>query len=322
MSGDGDTGQILAAGAVVWRPDDRGGIEVAVVHRPRYDDWSLPKGKLDPGETIPATAVREVAEETGFRAVLGRRLTTIHYDVPGRDGRRVPKTVEYFSAKAVGGAFEPSAEVDELRWLDPDQAQYLCTRDSDSEVLSDFRALPPELTTVLLVRHGKAGKREEWNGDDDLRPLAAAGMRQAEALRAMMPAFGPDRVFSAPRLRCVQTVQGIGEDLDVEVRQERLLSEEGYLADPVVGLARLLAIVTDDGVPVICSQGGVIPHAVSTLAERDGVALPRTKKDTVPCKKGSVWVLSFQGATENAGPKLVSADYYPTALPIPAPSRL
>ncbi|MEV6906857.1 NUDIX hydrolase [Amycolatopsis sp. NPDC051071] len=306
------SGVVRAAGAVLWRRDgDR--IEIALVHRPRYDDWSLPKGKLDPGETIAQAAVREIGEETGFEAVLGRYLCRTEYTVAG-----APKTVDYFSARVASGTFAANEEVDELRWLDAETAEKLLTRPGDVRVLREFSALPADLGTVILVRHAKAGKRDEWNGDDDLRPLSDAGQRQAEALRSVLRHYAPDRVLSAPRLRCVQTVSGLADDLGAEIRHETLLSEEGYWPDPVLGVARLLAIAGDGGTPVISSQGGVIPDVVSALADRDGVDLPATRGGVVPSKKGSFWVLSFRAPTESDGPVLVAADYFASPLPTPA----
>ncbi len=303
---------IRAAGAVLWRE----GL-VAVVHRPHYDDWSLPKGKLDHGETVPAAAVREVREETGFDAVLGRHLRTVEYIAFGR-----PKTVEFFSARAAGGAFQPNEEVDELRWLTVDAAAELVTRDTDREVLAEFAAAPADLATVLLVRHAKAGKRDHWPGDDDLRPLSSAGWRQAEGLRAMLPLWAPSRVHSAPRVRCVETVQGVADDLGAGVLLEPRLSEEGYWPDRDAGLVRLLEITDGVGVPVVASQGGVIPDVVSTLASLSGLWLPE-----VPCKKGSTWVLSFrrpdaEWSTSDSSvtwPRLVSAHYLPSPLAAPKP---
>jgi 8-oxo-dGTP diphosphatase len=315
------THEVRAAGAVLWRGAGRA-TEVAVVHRPRYDDWSLPKGKLDPGETIAEAAVREVREETGFAAVLGRYLTRTAYTVPSRTGSAaVPKTVDYFAAEALSGEFAPNEEVDELRWLTPTAAEKLLTRPEDVRVLRAFCELPTGLTTLLLVRHAKAGKRDEWTGDDDLRPLSEAGIRQAAALRRVLALFGPDRVLSAPRLRCVQTVHGIAEDTGAEVRHEPLFSEEGYWPDPVLGVARLLAVAGDGGTPVVCSQGGVIPDLVSALADRDGVELPAARGGVVPSKKGSFWVLSFHPPTAEEGPRLLAADYHPSALPAPTPTR-
>ncbi|MEU0789295.1 NUDIX hydrolase [Amycolatopsis sp. NPDC005961] len=315
------TQEVRAAGAVLWRGVGKA-TEVALVHRPRYDDWSLPKGKLDPGETTAEAAVREVREETGFEAVLGRYLTRTAYPVPARTGSgTVPKTVDYFSAEAVSGAFAVNDEVDELRWLDPTAAEKLLTRPEDVRVLRAFCEVPVGLTTLVLVRHAKAGKRDDWTGDDDLRPLSEAGLRQASALRRVLALYGPDRVLAAPRLRCVQTVHGIAEDTGIEVRHEPLLSEEGYWPDPVLGLARLLAVAGDGGTPVVCSQGGVIPDLVSALADRDGVELPAARGGVVPSKKGSFWVLSFRPPTAEEGPVLLAADYHPSALPAPSPTR-
>jgi 8-oxo-dGTP diphosphatase len=313
--------EIKAAGAVLWRRDGDE-IQIALVHRPRYDDWSLPKGKVAPGETVPEAAIREIQEETGFGATLGRFLAKIAYEVPVRgDHAPAKKTVDYFAAEARSGRFSVNEEVDDLRWTNVVEAETMLTRGADVDVVRTFSSLPAELTKVLLVRHAKAGKREEWNGDDDLRPLSAAGSRQAEAIRKLLPAFGVDRVLSAPRLRCVQTVRGVAEDLGADIQHEPLLSEERYWPDPVLGIARLLAIAGDGGSPAICSQGGVIPDVVSALADRDAVTVAATRTGVLPSKKGSFWVLSFLAASGDNGPRLVAADYFSSALPIPEPAH-
>ncbi|USX56909.1 NUDIX hydrolase [Lentzea sp. HUAS12] len=303
-----------AAGAVLWR-DAGGNVEVAVVHRQRYDDWSLPKGKLDQGETIPACAVREIEEETGFSCVLGRHLNQVSYSVKG-----VPKTVDYYAAEAVSGSFAANEEVDELRWLPVTEASALLTYAPDREVLDEFARLPADLLLVLLVRHAKAGKRSEWDDDDDLRPLSDAGWRQAAALRALLPLWAPVRVHTAPRVRCVDTVRGVAEDLGVDIVQEHRLSEEGYWPDPDAGLVRLLEVAALEGRAVVSSQGGVIPSVVQSLAEMGGLRL-----DEIPCKKGSTWVLAFTrpfgtwstSDSPSRWPTLVSAHYLASALPRP-----
>ncbi|MGI5505244.1 NUDIX hydrolase [Lentzea sp. CA-135723] len=303
-----------AAGAVLWRDAD-GDVEVAVVHRQRYDDWSLPKGKLDHGETIPACAVREVLEETGFSSVLGRHLRQVSYSVRG-----VPKTVDYYSALAVSGSFEVNDEVDSLRWLPVAEASALLTYGPDREVLEEFSRLPADLLVVLLVRHAKAGKRSEWHDDDDLRPLSDAGRRQAAALRTLLPLWAPTRVHTAPRVRCVDTVAAVASDLAVEMVEEHRLSEEGYWPDPDAGLVRLLEVASQEGRAVVSSQGGVIPSVVQSLAELGGLRL-----DEIPCKKGSTWVLAFTrpfgswstSDSPSRWPTLVSAHYLASPLPRP-----
>jgi 8-oxo-(d)GTP phosphatase len=293
---------IRAAGAVLWRPLGDGAAEVALVHRPRYDDWTLPKGKLDPGETAAAAAVREVAEETGFRCWLGRRLGQARYEVRSSLARQTgPKTVDYWAARAADGAFTPSREVDALRWLRPAQARELLSYDYDRTVLDAFSSRPLPTATILLVRHAEAGERSAWHGDDDLRPLTPDGLHQADELNALLQLFGPTSVHSAPRLRCVQTVAPLASKLGVDVTEEPRFSEEGYEADPPAALERLLRLADAGGVAVVCSQGGVIPGLMYAVA---GPAIIDEHGD-IPSKKGSTWVLTVHGRD------LLAADHYP-----------
>lgn len=292
---------LLAAGAVLWRRAPSGAVEVAVVHRPRYDDWSWPKGKPRQGEPLPVTAVREVEEETGHGAVLGCRMAGTRYPVAAGE-----KVAHYWAARAKPGTFVPSDEVDELRWLLPEEARELLSYPHDQTLLAELPAAISVTGTILFVRHAKAGKREHWAGDDTVRPLTVVGKQQAEELREVLPLFGPQRVFSAPRTRCRQTVEGLAEDLGVTVGDEPLMSEEDYLADPEAGVARLVEIAAEPGGPaVVCSQGGVIPDALHRLAGRSGLPM----QDAPPRRKGSFWVLSF-GQGSDGETSLTAADYY------------
>jgi 8-oxo-(d)GTP phosphatase len=291
--------RIRAAGGLLWRPGaDGGGVTVALVHRPRYDDWSLPKGKLDGDEHPLHAAVREVREETGVRAVVGRRLPTLEYALgPDR------KTVDYWAMTAPDRAeFTATAEIDEVHWLPAAEAVEQLTYRRDRELLRGFAATPPPTATVLLVRHAKAGRRSDWSGDDLLRPLDDAGRQQASGLRGALRWFGPRRVLSAEPLRCVQTVEGLAVDLGVPVEPEPALAEEAYEKDPQRTVDRVLAAATGgDGVVVMCSQGGVIPDIVGRLAAEHRVRLAKPK---LPARKASVWALSFLDSA------LVAADYY------------
>nr|WP_228046401.1 NUDIX hydrolase [Saccharopolyspora sp. HNM0983] len=284
-----------------------------MVHRPRYDDWSLPKGKLDPGELAQHAAVREVAEETGFRCALSRFLLRLGYTVPAGDGR-AGKAVDYFAARAVGGSFAPNEEVDELRWVSASRAREMLSYPPDARVLDAFNRLPADVATVLLVRHAKAGSRSEWDGEDAMRPLSPAGMRQRAALHSLLPLFGPERVYSAPRVRCEQTVAPVADDLGIGIAAEPALSEESYRANPAAALDRLLRIAEGTGPAVVCSQGGVIPDLVARAAGLGGLHL-----GDVASKKGSVWALTFtrdREAVNGSGPglHLATADY--TADPL------
>ncbi|MGP4109962.1 NUDIX hydrolase [Streptomyces sp. 4N509B] len=129
-------GVVEAAGCVLWRrAHDGEGIEVCLVHRPKYDDWSWPKGKLHDGETPADAAVREVREETGMACRLGAPLSTARYLVRDR-----PKVVHYWAAEALGGHFQPNGEVDALRWLTPPEARALLTHPLNRPLLDEALA--------------------------------------------------------------------------------------------------------------------------------------------------------------------------------------
>ncbi|HYT10510.1 MAG TPA: NUDIX hydrolase [Mycobacteriales bacterium] len=286
---------IRAAGGLLWRPG-RYGVEVAIVHRPRYDDWSMPKGKLQDGEHPLHGACREVVEETGVRPKVGRRLPQQEY-VLGPDR----KTVDYWDMTARGGEqFVPSDEVDTLRWLRPAEAATWLSYERDRDLLRAFLTVPPATAMVLLVRHARAGERTSWPGDDRLRPLDPEGRRQAEALRGPLKWFGPERIFSADPLRCLQTVASLAEDLGLPVESEPAFSEQAYAEDRERALRRVLAMAAESGPAVVCSQRGVIPDLVGTLAAENGLRLGK-----VIARKASVWALSF------VDDRVVAADYYP-----------
>jgi 8-oxo-dGTP diphosphatase len=291
------TRTVVAAGGAVWRPCTDGGLEIAVAHRPRYDDWSMPKGKLDRGEHALAAAVREVREETGLAVVVGRRSIRTSYPVV--EG---VKRVDYWVMQSVGGVFEPNDEVDELRWLPPVEAAALCTHEHDRAVVADLRREDvPLMPTLLLVRHGHAGSKSDWDGPDDLRPLDGRGRREAARLAAVLPAFAPTAVLSARRTRCEQTVAPLAERLGLPVEPLGELGEEEFAADPQAGLAvieQLMAPRPAPGVTVVCSQGGAIPSVLMALGVRVGGA-----RLYPPSAKGSTWVLGGR-------PGALSADYY------------
>jgi 8-oxo-dGTP diphosphatase len=295
---------LIAAGAAVWQRSPSGDVEVALVHRPRYDDWSLPKGKPHPGETLPATAVREVSEETGHTVTLGPRLGSTRYRVAAGE-----KVAHYWMAHSTGGSFRPSDEVDELRWLPLAKATDLLSHPHDRTLLTKLDDAMAITATVLLVRHAEAGERETWQGDADLRPLTVVGQQQAEVLRALLALFGARRVYSAPPLRCRQSVEGLAADLGVPIIMEPRLSEDGYLTDQAAGLERLIEIAAEPGGPaVVCSQGGVIPDLVRNLTDKAGL-----KPFDVTSRKGSYWGLFF-GSESSGPPVLLIADHYNDAL--------
>jgi 8-oxo-dGTP pyrophosphatase MutT (NUDIX family) len=286
------TAMIAAAGGVLAR--GRGtGLEIALVHRPRYDDWTLPKGKVEPGETELAAAVREVREETGAQVAASRRITRVHYLVDD-----VPKTVTYWAMRDDGGAFTPGTEVDAMEWLPTAKAAQRLTHDTDRTVLREFGALPVPDAVVILVRHARAGKRREWQGDDALRPLDPVGRQQAELLADLLACFVPDRIISADPVRCVQTVQPLADRLGVPVEVDPVFSDATYESERErTHMATQSLLARTGGTTVVCSQGITIPALVDRLGP--GVRHPDTRK-------GAAWVLSAVDG------EAVAADYYET----------
>ncbi|HEX2772853.1 MAG TPA: bifunctional NUDIX hydrolase/histidine phosphatase family protein [Micromonosporaceae bacterium] len=285
---------VRAAGGVVWRPG-RDDVEVCVVHRPRYDDWSLPKGKLEPGEHPLVAAVREVAEEANIRAVPQVRLSRAQYTM--RDG--VPKTVDYWSMRAVDeGGFEAHTEVDKMRWLPVDDAAQLVSYSHDVSVLRAFAALPPVSAVLALVRHASAGKRGTWSGPDAARPLDEEGWAQARGLVPLLELVRPRRLVAATVRRCRQTLDPLAERLDLPIEADSALDEPAPGEDPdgnALAASRRLRELAAAGVPAaVCSQGKVIPDA---LAHLTGAAA-----DDYTTPKGTGWLLAF------ADDRLLSTD--------------
>jgi len=286
--------RVVAAGAALWRPDENSGQPlIAVIHRPRYDDWSLPKGKLDPGENEVVAAAREIWEETGQRAHLGRRLADISYPIP--EGT---KTVHYRVARAISGEFAPNSEVDEVVWLPVAQASEKLTYSHDRDVLHRFTERPVDTQTVLIVRHGTAGIKSRYKGDDRKSPWDKHGGAQAEALVSQLMAFGATDIYAADRVRCMQTVVPLAQELDVRISKEPELTEEAYKHDAAQAHARVLEIAALGGTPVICTQGKVIPHLLKWWAKRDGLA-----HGTSGNRKGSTSILSLSQG------RLIDMDY-------------
>ena len=248
---------IRAAGGLLWRPAPRGP-QVAVVHRDRYDDWSLPKGKLHGHEEPLLAAIREVGEETGRLVRVARRLSTVRYDVGDRT-----KAVQYWSMRDAGplgeGGIVDVDEVSALDWLSVDDARTRLTYADDRGVLDAFRRAPEVTSLVVLVRHARAGKRTEWDGDDRLRPLDDRGRGQAAALATLLQTFGPTAVLAADRVRCEQTVAPLAAALGLPVTPLPAVSDEAYDADPAGTVEAVSRLATSSPVSVVCSQGTALP---------------------------------------------------------------
>jgi 8-oxo-(d)GTP phosphatase len=272
------TAEVRAAGGVVRRRVD-GRVETVLVHRPRYDDWSLPKGKLLDGESFEDAALREVMEETGLRCRIGVELPTTRY----RDASGSPKVVRYWSMDLEDGSdLRPSLEVDDARWLSLPEARTSLSIERDRDVLDAVLAWD---APAHLVRHAKAGDRSAWRGDDDGRPLTQGGRRQARALVDTFAGERVDRILSSPAVRCVQTVEPLAEarGLRIEVRDE--LREGASLSGLLSLLARFEASPA-----VLSGHGDLIPEAVLTL-EADGLRVGAERA----WRKAGTWTLEREG---------------------------
>jgi 8-oxo-dGTP pyrophosphatase MutT (NUDIX family)/phosphohistidine phosphatase SixA len=275
-------GEIRAAGAVVWRPGHDGPL-VAVVHRPKYDDWTLPKGKCEPGEHVLLTAVREVAEETSQQVTLGRRLSAASYKVDGR-----PKRVDYWVGRCADppADFVPNHEVDGLAWLTVAMAAGRLTYERDVVILSEFAAGPAATVPWILLRHASAGSRSGWRGADLARPLDAHGAADADSLAWLLLCFGVDRVISSAAERCVATVRPYAVLGDGKIEIEPLFTV-GTRRGPDAVALRAAALVAEHRAALICAHRENMPLLLAAACARLGAPPPSGP----PLRKGHFCVL-------------------------------
>ena len=302
-AGSGAHGEIRAAGAVLWRPSDAG-VDVALVHRPRYDDWTFPKGKRFPGEHVLLTAVREVAEETGMRAVLGRPLSPARYDSFGR-----PKLVEYWTGRPAaagsgvpgvpGVPFRANDEVDALAWLPLPDARARLSYGHDVTMLDEFASGPADTVALVFLRHAAAGRKGSWPGDDLDRPLDVRGAADADRLGALLSCFAPRRVISSAAERCVATVRPYAALAGAAVALEPAftvgLTAENTgspaVTSEAVASAAVSEIVTAGVSAVICAHGENLPALITDACAALGAAPP----EGLSLPKSAFWVLHLAG---------------------------
>lgn len=269
---------VVAAGAVVWRIRKRT-VEVLLIHRPRYDDWSWPKGKLDPGESLPAAAVREVAEETGVQVVLGRPLPSVTYEL----SKGCTKISHYWAATvpaddapalAARRKVKPAKnEVDDVRWVPAQKALKMLTRKSDRAPLGALLDYLDEgrLDTwaVQLARHGQARPRKTWKGGEETRPLTAVGKRQAEALVPLLSAFGAEEIVTSPWARCRDTVTPYSRATGLATVAAPQLTEADAKDDPRGARALVAEFlrVRREGT-VLCLHRPTLPLILDTVSNR------------------------------------------------------
>lgn len=256
---------VIAAGAVVWRKGESKEIEVLLIHRPRYDDWSLPKGKLEPGEELIAGAYREVLEETSLDVTFGPFICDVEYYVP--DGL---KRVSYWAAQARNKEqeFVPNEETDKAVWLRISKAVDVASRESDREVLAAFLKVPFDADLIIMLRHAKALAREEWTGEDMDRPLDQRGALQAKRLISLYQGFGIEEIRTSDAIRCYDTVEPISRALDLKLKVVKAVSEYSWAKDKDKALDYAKDLIKEEGRLVLCSHNPVLPRMMEKMTKK------------------------------------------------------
>ena len=258
---------ILAAGAVVWRRSEKKKIEVAIIHRPKYDDWTFPKGKAEIGEPLISCAYREVLEETNIETAFGPYLGEVDYLT--NDGK---KKVSYWSAKVIKEKeFNPNAEVDQLKWVEVKKVKELLTLNTDKKILEQFLKIEPDTKPFILLRHAKAVTRDEWQGEDDDRPLDSYGQNQAKRLLAMYQVFNLEQIHSSDAVRCYDTVIPIAKGLNIRLEVTGKLSEDTYKKDKEKAFDYAKELMKLNGSVLLCSHNPILPKMLNKLTKKSEV---------------------------------------------------
>lgn len=280
---------------MVHRTNADGLPEILLIHRDRYDDWSLPKGKLEREEDFLDCAMREAREETGFRVNSPRPIGTTGYVTPSGN----PKIVRWWLLEAGEGKFKPNSEVDDVEWLRPAEAADRATYEGEVQVIERAAEMLERKRSgrIYLVRHAWAGNKTEWARRDWLRPLDRNGMRQARRLALDLEIHPITRVVSSHYKRCVDTVRPLAEMLGIKLERDKRL---GASSDAAAALAAFREL--DGESAVLSSHGEVIGDIISTLDEQ-GVPLDGPRE----WRKGSMWVLGTKKG------KVQSGTYVPPA---------
>lgn len=259
---------VEAAGTVVLRRPPGKQVQVLLIHRPSYHDWSLPKGKLDPDEYLAAAAVRETREETATKVRLAHPVDRIQYPIPTGT-----KRVAYWLGEVVGESrFKANSEVDRRTWLSVPSALKRMTY-ADERALVEQAVRLPQTTPLLIVRHGKAMERKNWSGKDQSRQLSSRGRNQSKLLVPLLDAYGVRDLASSTSVRCMRTLGPYAKACGLDVRGWSALSEEQAEDHPDAVrklMRRLIKETASSGVPrAICGHRPVLPLMLAALGVPD-----------------------------------------------------
>ena len=276
---------IQAAGAIVWR-NNKDKTEVVIIHRPIYDDWSFPKGKVEINESLIACAHREVLEETNIQTEFGAFLGDIEYLTP--DGK---KHVFFWAAKAINqNNFTPNSEVDQIKWVEVKKVKELLTLETDKKILAQFIKLDFDTKPFILLRHAKAITRDEWQGDDDDRPLDSTGQNQASRLLSIYQVYNLEQIHTSDAVRCYDTVNPIAKAFGINLEVTGKLSESTYKKDREKAFDYAKDLIKVDARILLCSHNPILPKMLNKL----------TKKSDIDADEGKLspadgWVIHRSG---------------------------
>jgi len=268
------TGPVLAAGALCWRVSRKGKLKVLLVFRTQHRDWSLPKGKLDPGELLPETAVREIAEETGLSIALGAPLGVAEYVMPnGRDKKVYYWSAEVSSEARANSTFVANDEIESLHWLTIDKARAKLSYPHDADLLDRFAELYEQgrarTFAIIALRHGKA-EPHGAKGDDASRELTEHGVAQAISVAHGVAAYRPAGLISSTAVRCVTTIAPTARVTGLDVTETSVISQDAYTGRGDAVASFVAGLVADARTVVLCSHGPVLPQILQAVADATG----------------------------------------------------
>lgn len=296
---------VYAAGAVCWRLIE-GRMHVLLIHRTVHGDVTIPKGKVDPGESLPRTAVREIEEETGLAIALGVPLGISHYAMP--NGRE--KIVHYWAAEITPEAiqrstFLPNGEVAAIEWVTIKKARTYLSYAPDVEILDSFAALVDNGVTrtfaLIALRHAKAVAPGRWDGPDASRPLAERGVAQAASIVETLTAWGPRRIQSSTATRCVTTVTPLSAATGIPIKRTDKISQDAFHDGTADVRGVIGKRVRSRKTAVLCSHGPVLPEILREMALATGTALGSYVSDAADLEPGGFSVVHFSADNPSSG---------------------
>ena len=306
------TTDVYAAGAVCWRLIE-GRMHVLLIHRTVHGDVTIPKGKVDPGETLPRTAAREVAEETGLAVALGLPLGVSRYDIP--DGRT--KIVHYWAAEVTPEAvahstFVPNDEVAAIEWVTIKKARTYLSYPADVDILEAFSTLVDAGVTrtfaLIALRHGKAAPRI-GTGPDARRPLTARGVLQAASLVDTVTAWRPLRILSSTATRCVTTVAPLSATTGIPIKQTDLISQDALESGEADVRSIVGKRVRARKTAVLCSHGPVLPEILREIALATGTPTSPALLAAADLDTGGFSIVHL--SSENPAAGILAIETYP-----------